>query len=232
MGETGDSMSGSRRISREGADSSAVCVVGGDEQPDHVLRAMLGAKIEYIVTAVDREGGCAVASREAASVRNRRHAMQELALKTGDRISCDVLAVGAARLRASAHGYDFQIGRQDLSYDYLGDLRELYHPGQELFAEITEIDEERMQVSVKRAMPNPYDGAQMRHPVGCRRIAKIVGKYAGGVFCRLSDGCTVVCGYAQQFQDSQFALGDRVVVQIAGHHRERSWLRGTIRGRG
>ena len=72
---------------------------------------------------------------------------------------------------------------------------------------------------------------ERRRPVGSRRIATISSKYAGGVFCRLIDGCTVVCRYAQQFSDDEFRVGDRVVVQIRSFVDEKRWLRGKIRAR-
>ena len=43
-----------------------------------------------------------------------------------------------------------------------------------------------LEISVKETVPNPFDEASLRHPVGCRRRATIAGKYAGGVFCNLT----------------------------------------------
>lgn len=38
----------------------------GEERPDYVMRGMVGAKIDYVVMQVDREGECAIASRRLA----------------------------------------------------------------------------------------------------------------------------------------------------------------------
>lgn len=203
----------------------------GGEHPDYLLNAMLGAKLDYVVTAVDREGGCAVGSRAEAAAMARRHAVNVLHLAEGDKITCSVLSVGPTRLRATAHGYDFLLSQNSLSYSYIGDLRAVYHPGQELRAVVLEASEERLLVSVKLSEPNPYEGALLRHPIGSQRLATITGKYAGGVFCRLPDGCTVVCGYAQQFSDREFEINDSVAVRITGESRDRGWLRATIRGK-
>ena len=83
----------------------------GAEHPDFILNSMLGAKLDYIITAVDREGGCAIGSRTEASVMNRRHAKNVRRLAEGERISCTVLTVGPTRLRATAHGYDFLLSQ-------------------------------------------------------------------------------------------------------------------------
>ena len=51
-------------------------------------------------------------------------------------------------------------------------------------------------ISVKETIPNPFEGAEFRHPLGCSRQALIAGKYGGGVFCNLTDGVTVMCNYS------------------------------------
>lgn len=75
----------------------------------------------------------------------------------------------------------------------------------------------------------PYESAEKRHPVGSSRMGIITNKYRGDVFCRLPDGCTVVCKYAQQFSDDQFHSGDHVLIQIRSFSNDRHWLRGKIR---
>ena len=41
-------------------------------RPSHVLRSMAGSTIDYVITAIDREGECCVASRrEALNIRRR-----------------------------------------------------------------------------------------------------------------------------------------------------------------
>lgn len=197
----------------------------------YVLGGMVGATVDYIVNAVDREADCVVASRAAAAEQQRWHALHILRVKAGDIAPCTVLAVGANRLTATMHGYDVTLSQAGLSHSFLGDLRESYHPGQALQAKVLDISPDTLSLSVRDAMPDPYIGAEMRHPVGCTRMATITGKYAGGIFAHLPDGCTVICKYAQQFSDDQFQMGDRVVVQIQQFRDERRWLRGKIRAR-
>ena len=66
-----------------------------------------------------------------------------------------------------------------MSYSSILDMRELYRPGQELRARILEHKpaENQLKLSVREATPNPFDGAERRHPVGSRRQAVITGKY-------------------------------------------------------
>ena len=146
-------------------------------------------------------------------------------------MDCVVLAVGASQLTLTTCGHDLTLTPAGLSYSYLGDMRESYYPGQNLKAKVMAAGEAGFAVSVREVEPNPYIGAEFRHPVGSIRIAKITNKHTGGIFGRLRDGCTVVCRYAQQFSDDQFEVGDSVNVQITGYSYTRQWLRGKIKGK-
>ena len=83
-------------------------------------------------------------------------------------------------------------------------------------------------VSVKETEPNPFDGAEMRHPEDSRRQAVIAGKYAGGVFCNLPDGVVVMCNYSFQYEDSEFAIGERVMVMIQRYDYPKKQIYGKI----
>ena len=83
-------------------------------------------------------------------------------------------------------------------------------------------------LSAKELKSNPYDGADFRHPLGCSRQAMISSKYAGGVFCNLVDGVTVMCNYSFQFEDGDFDMGDRVTVVIQRYDDQKKQVYGKI----
>lgn len=202
-----------------------------DKRESFVANNMSGAKIDFVIVAVDREAQCAIASRTLALERRQWETREISRLQPDSFVDCDVLSVGPTLLTLSTCGYDRTLSQAGLSYSYLGDLREIYHPGQCLKAKVLRISEKDFEISVKEAEPNPYLGAEYRHPVGSSRLASIVSKYAGGVFARLSDGCTVVCQYARQFTDDQFHVGDTVNIQITAYSDDKQWLRGKIKGK-
>ena len=113
------------------------------------------------------------------------------------------------------------------------DLREQYHPGDELTCVVKQFDRKAgtLEISVKETVPNPFDEASLRHPVGCRRRATIAGKYAGGVFCNLSDGAVVMCRYSFHYEDSDFKTGDTVMVVIQRYDEEKKQIFGKIVGK-
>lgn len=203
----------------------------GEERESFVLNNMAGANVDFVIIAVDRTAGCAIASRIMALSRRRWEAKEIAHLEEGSIVDCDVLSVGPSRLTLSCYGYDDTLTQIGLSYSYLGDLRNTYCPEQILHAKVLSFTDERLEVSVKAAAPNPYDGARQRHPPGSVRMASITSKYAGGVFVRLDDGCTAVCRYARHFSDDQFHPGDTVKVEIVSYSDDKQWMLAKIKGK-
>lgn len=203
----------------------------GEERPPYVLRNLTSANIDYVIMEVDREGGCAIGSRRLALAANRHYfATARSGHKEGDMLKCRVLVAGAKRVTVECNGYDIPLTQRDLSYTAIADLREKYHPGQELDCKLKSYDIEagKLVISVKEVYPNPFEGADKRHPVNSRRQAVISGKYAGGVFCTLPDDTVCLCLYSSQHSDADFGIGDSVIVAIRQYDYGRQLIFGRI----
>ena len=196
----------------------------------HILHSMCGADIDYVITHIDRAEGFAIASRKLALEQIRR-ANSRRQYKEGQIVDAKVISVGRGVCTVTFNGYDVMIPQREIGYSAVPDLREVIHPGDERKAVITEFnkDEGVMKLSVKRTMPHPFDGIETRHPLGCTRIAKIVGKYGGGVFCRLYDGVTdVLCSYETMQYDGDFKIGDSAEIVINKYNTEKKLVYGKI----
>ena len=204
-----------------------------DERPAFVLRNMPGAQIDFVVTHVDREAGFAIGSRRLALHSRRYYFLAQPLHQPGSRVPCHVLAVGPRRCLVECYGYDVNLSQRDMSYAAIPDLREQYHPGDELTCVVKQFDRKagNLEISVKETVPNPFDEASLRHPVGCRRRASIAGKYAGGVFCNLPDGAVVMCRYSFHYEDSDFKTGDTVMVVIQRYDEGKKQIFGKIVGK-
>ena len=55
---------------------------------------------------------------------------------------------------------------------------------------------------------NPFDGAEVKHPIRNRRASIITGEYRGGVFCRLENNLDCLCTYSPHQYDENFHIGD------------------------
>ena len=205
--------------------------VQGEERPGFVLRNTPGASVDFVIIRVDRENNLAVASRRAALSSRRYYFSTQPSLnRPGSRIQCGVMAVGPRRCLVTCNGYDIDLTQRELSYSSVPDLREAYHPGDVLDCVVKEYDSRAnaLSISVKEIEPNPFDGAEFRHPEGSTREAVISGKYGGGVFCTLPDNVTVMCNYAFHYDDSTFQIGDRVLVQIQRYENSKKQVYGKI----
>lgn len=203
-------------------------------RPDFVMQSMVGAKIDFIIIKVERESGFAVASRRLASRAKRYYFSQRPALHNENaRVKCRLLAVGPRRCLVDCYGHDINLTQRDIRYTAIPDLRTLYHPGMELDCVVKSYDTKREQlaISIKETEPNPFDGAILRHPEGSRRLAAIAGKYGGGVFCNLPDGTVCMCNYSYQHTDSDFTVGDTVILVIQNFDMEKKQVYGKILSR-
>lgn len=203
----------------------------GQERPDFVLQNMVGANIDFIIIKVDRESGFAIGSRRLATQARRYFFAHRPTLHgVGAKATCNVMAVGPRRCLVECYGHDINLTQRELRYTAIPDLREVYHPGQELDCIVKSYDAAKsaLAISVKETEPNPFDGAELRHPVGSRRQATIAGKYGGGVFCNLPDGTVCMCNYAYQYKDSDFHVGDTVILAVQRFDSEKKQMYGKI----
>ena len=202
----------------------------GQERPDFVLQNMVGANIDFIIIKVDRESGFAIASRRMAARSQRYYFSHRPALhKEGARAKCRVLSVGPRRCLVECFGHDINLTQRDLRYTAIPDLRNAYHPGEELDCIVKSYDagSAALRISVKETESNPFEGAELRHPVGSRRQAAIAGKY-GGVFCNLPDGTVCMCSYSYQHEDADFMVGDTVILVVQRYDAEKRQMYGKI----
>lgn len=203
----------------------------GEERPRYVLRNLGDADIDFVITDVDRERNFVVASRRLALAARRYYFSNQPALnRIGSRVKCSVLTVSLRRLLVTCYGYDVGLTQRELDYTAIPDLTEKFHRGDTFDCIVKEYDSRanHLVLSAKELKSNPYDGADFRHPLGCSRQAMISSKYAGGVFCNLVDGVTVMCNYSFQFEDGDFDMGDRVTVVIQRYDDEKKQVYGKI----
>lgn len=203
----------------------------GDERPDYVLQNMVGAKIDFIIIKVEREAGFAIGSRRLAS-RSQRYffAHREDLHSIGARVKCQLMAVGPRRCLAECYGHDIDLTQREISYTAIPDLRNKYHAGVELdcIVKVYDPEKDELVISIKEIETNPFLGAELRHPVGCRRLAVISGKYGGGVFCNLPDGVVCMCNYSYQHEDSDFMVGENVMLVVQRYDDEKLQMFGKI----
>ena len=196
----------------------------------HILHSMCGADVNYVITYIDREAGFAVASRKLALEKMQRAASRRR-IQEGQVVDVNIISVGKGVCTVNYAGYDVMLTQRDVSYSIVPDLRGTLRPGEVRKAVVKEFNREEkvLKLSIKETTPHPFDGIETRHPLKATRIATIVGKYGGGVFCRLYDNITdVLCSYESMQYDGDYKVGDTVEVIIARYNFEKKLVYGKV----
>lgn len=196
----------------------------------HILHSMCGANVNYVITYIDREAGFAVGSRKLALEKMQRAASRRR-IQEGQVVDVNVVSVGKGVCTVNYAGYDVMLTQRDVSYSIVPDLRVTLRPGEVKRAVVKEFnrDDKVLKLSIKETTPHPFDGIETRHPLKATRIATIVGKYGGGVFCRLYDNITdVLCSYESMQYDGDYKVGDTVEVIISRYNFEKKLVYGKV----
>lgn len=205
-------------------------VFTAETEGGHVLHSMCGANVPFVVTHIEREAGFAIASRKLALEKMQKLTDRREGL-TGRTVAVDVVSVGRNVCTVNFGGYDVMLAQRDVSYSLVPDLRTKLKPGDRKRAVIKEFNPEEkiLTLSIKETTPHPFDGIEMRHPLHSTRIAKIIGKYGGGVFCRLYDDITdVLCSYESMQYDGDYRVGDTVEIVITKYNTDKKLVYGKV----
>lgn len=196
----------------------------------HILHSMCGANISYVITHIEREAGFAIASRRLA-LEKVRMTNKHRDISAGQTVNAEIISVGRNMCTAHYLGYDSEVPQREASHNYIPDLRDVIHTGDKVRAVVKEFDSEdgKLVLSIKEGTAHPFDGVEIRHPIGSSRMATIVGKYNGGVICTLYDGATdVICSYSAMQYDGDFKTGDKVEIIIRKYNETRKLVYGKI----
>ena len=185
---------------------------------DRILSSMCGAPIEFIITDIDRENGIALGSRKRALAERQRDFSRHIFKEMQDRlINTTVILVSRAISIVSFRGYDVFQRSRDVSYTHIPDLRTEMHTGDKRQAKVLSFEPEKglMSLSLRDAMPHPFDGIESRHPIGAIRTGTITGRYVGGVYVKVDDNYTEVkCDYGTMHSPVDFQMGDQIQFRI------------------
>jgi ribosomal protein S1 len=157
------------------------------------LRSLLGQEVEFVVTRIDFDGGVFTASRK--EVVERRAAALWPKLEVGQVHKAVVRRVLGGYSFVDLGGVEALLPAGELSYGWVGEVRDLIQPGQELDVKIVSLDREnkRIVVSVKALVPNPWPGCARRYVKGGVYSGTVVGVQRYGVFVNLEPGVDALC---------------------------------------
>jgi small subunit ribosomal protein S1 len=163
-----------------------------DVRPLHNLDSLIGQDIPVKVIKVNRRRGNVVVSRKSAveeEVNSRKHStlegLQEGAIVTG--VVKNLTDYGAF---VDLGGIDGLLHVSDMSYGRVTHPSEVINVGDEISVKVLKFDREKERVSLglKELLPDPWESASDRYPVGVRVLGKVVSVTDYGAFVELEPG--------------------------------------------
>lgn len=152
----------------------------------------VGKRLPFRITEYRERGRNVVLSNRAIMEEKRREEIETLkkGMREGMTVSGKVTAVRDFGAFVDIAGIEGLIPAAEIGWEWVGDVRGAFSVGQEVTAVIIRIDweKERLTLSVKKTLADPWQGVADRFPVGSRHTGKVMRLTAYGAFVALEPG--------------------------------------------
>ncbi len=163
-----------------------------DVRPVHNLDSLIGQDIPVKIVKVNRRRGNVVVSRKSAveeEVTTRKHTTLD-ALHEGSIVTGVVKNLTEYGAFVDLGGIDGLLHVSDMSYGRVTHPSEVVNVGDEITVKVLKFDrdKERVSLGLKELLPDPWESAAERFPVGARVLGKVVSVTDYGAFVELEPG--------------------------------------------
>ena len=204
-----------------------------DESYHYLLTRRLGAETDYIVNSIFYDDMLAFASRlDAMQVKRKRfyRGGEGALVHEGVRAEARVVSVIRAGIFVDLFGVECFIPLRELSYQRIGNAMSLFKTGDRVIVKVLSVENKDMnnikiQASVKQASVNPYELALKKYSVGNRYVGTVSMVDKNGVFVSLEGGVDCLCRFPARGRPMK---GARATVQILGIDEKSNRIWGII----
>jgi len=191
-----------------------------DKKQNEVKAEMIGDTLPVKVIEVNRKQRRLVFSARVAQREQRERRLKEL--EVGDIIESRVVNVVDFGVFVDLDGVDGLVHKSEIAWDRVYDPSKYFSVGDEIEVEVVDIDVERERVSLSRKalLPNPWEKLEDKYDVGDLLEGKVVSVLDFGAFVELPEGLQGLVhvseiGYANMGDpESVVQEGDNVLVRI------------------
>ncbi len=163
-----------------------------DVRPVRAVETFIGQDLPVKVVKLNRKRGNAVVSRklviEEEILARKAHTLESL--QEGVVITGTVKNLTDYGAFIDLGGIDGLLHVTDMSYGRISHPSELLHVGQDVTAVVLKYDpaKERVSLGLKQMVPDPWEGARDRYPLGGRVFGRVVSVTDYGAFVELEPG--------------------------------------------
>lgn len=191
------------------------------------LKRLIGQEIYIKVTALDRED-----EQFAASINEAVEHLQGLTwdqLEKGLKVEARIVEVYMKRMRLDIGAIPVTLPADEVSHDWIDDLRDEFKRGEKIHVRIMELNKEDRTLSVSRkaTLPSPWPDCLKRYVEGGIYPGTVVGKAEYGIFIKLEPGLNCLTPHAHP-RIGNVKKGDEVFVKIRKIHPVAQKMSGRI----
>ena len=202
-----------------------------------ILGSMLGCEVDFMVKGVDRESKSVVGSRKEAMLRKRQTFYMDETVEGRPHIyenrivQARVIGVSEKAIRVEVFGVECPIVASRISWEWIGDVRDKYHIGDQVLVRVTEIQKDDVEnISITADMKSISQNNSRDNLRKCRIQSKYAGKvtdiHKGIVYVRLSNGVNAIAHTCLDFRMP--GKKDDVSFAVTGLNEERGVALGII----
>lgn len=197
----------------------------------HLMNAMLGAEVEFLVVEISKENDVVFGSRlNALEIRKRTNyinnmrgkdkSRMEITKELGRNVESRVVAVAGSVVRLEIFGVETGVYAANACWRYTANLASVFYPGQRVYAKIKDISIDadknvKVTASIKEAYENTLIRNIQYYPERSVQIGVVSGKTEKGYFVAVGDennGIDVFCSRIMGQEIPQ--VGDTVSCMI------------------
>lgn len=195
-----------------------------------MIRGMLNAEIDFIVTEIDTISNLAIASRKNAML--LRAELELTKLDVYDIVRVRIIAVGVRHIVVELYGKEVIIKSEELMHTYILNCKNYYSVGEYLKVRIKKIDliNDIFCLSAKEFVENPYTIIRKYITEGGEYTAKVVAfpKQNSGIIVQLENtGVTALIRVPARFNNYPHYL-DSVLVKITEIKEDKKLIYGYL----
>ena len=199
----------------------------------YLVTRRLGAEVDYVVNSIFYDDMIAIASRlDAMQAKRKRFYRGGVGalVHEGVRAEARVVSVIRAGIFVDVFGVETFVPLRELSYQRIGNAMSVFKTGDRVIVKILSVDNKDMnnikiQASVKQATVNPYEFALKKYSVGNRYVGTVSMVDKNGVFVALDGGVDCLCRFPARGRPMK---GARATVQILGIDEKSNRIWGII----
>ena len=204
-----------------------------DDAYHYLLTRRLGAEVDYVVNSIFYDDMLAVASRlDAMQAKRKRfyRGGEGSLVHEGVRAEARVVSVVRSGIFVDLFGVECFIPSRELSYQRISNPMSQFMTGNRVIVKVLSVDNKdlnnvKIQASVKQASVNPYELALKKYSVGNRYVGTVSMVDKNGVFVSLEGGVDCLCRFPARGRPMK---GARVTVQILGIDEKSNRIWGII----